>query len=137
MDFNRIDWADSNIVKMEIEFDCAKLYIFNDTLQQMLIVKFNGFIGMTNLLMWDDQIIDDAEVRKVQEDDPDPFIQMLFSRYDKDFNYGERWLNRGVLDVQIRLINDTTFHIYCQSIEVSSDSHLYFHRPCFKKGTPR
>jgi len=136
MDFYRFFWPDSDIEKIEIQFDTIILYIFNDALQRNVCVTCTGFIGITNLLMWDDQIIDDVEVRKVQEDDPDPFIQMLFSRYDKDFNYGERWLNRGVLDVQIHLINDTTFHIYCQSIEVSSDSHLYFHRPCFKKGPP-
>ncbi len=121
MEFNNIDWADSNIDRIEIEYDRAKLFVFNDTLQKQLIVKFNGFIGMTNLLIWDDQIIDYAEVHEVQDDNTTPFIQMLFATYDKDFNYGERWLNRGVLEVQIRLINHTTFSLYCQSIDITFD----------------
>ena len=33
MEFNNIDWADSNIDRIEIEYDCAKLFVFNDTLQ--------------------------------------------------------------------------------------------------------
>lgn len=124
MEFKNFFWPDSNIEKIEIQFDTIKLYIFNDALQKNVCVICTGFIGITNLLMWDDQIINDVAVREVQEDDTDPFIQMLFSKYNKNFNYGERWLNREIYDLQIRLTNHTTFHIYCQSIEVSSKERI-------------
>ena len=58
MEFNNIDWADSNIDRIEIEYDCAKLFVFNDTLQKQLIVKFNGFIGMTKKIDLREQVID-------------------------------------------------------------------------------
>lgn len=118
MNFHGIDWADSSINKIEIEYNCAKLLIFNDSLQKNLVVKCTGFIGMTNLCIWDDQIIDYAEVCTIEEDNSTAFTQMLFSTYDKNANYGERWLNHGILEVRIRLVNDTTFSIYCQSVEV-------------------
>ena len=105
MKFENIDWADSNIDKIEIEYDCAKLLIFNDTLQKNVCVSCTGFVGLTNLCMWDDQIIDDATVHQIQDDDDTPFIKTVFSAYDKDFNYGERWLNKGVLELRIKLIN--------------------------------
>ncbi len=121
MNFSSIDWADSNIERIEIEYDCAKLMVFSDALQKPLIVKFNGFIGLTNLLIWDDQIIDHAEVHEVPDNSSTPFIQMLFATYDKDFNYGERWLNKGILEVQIHLVNHTFFSLYCQSIDIAFD----------------
>ena len=31
IEFNSIDWADSDIEKIEIEYDRMKLYVFNDT----------------------------------------------------------------------------------------------------------
>ena len=119
MNFCDIDWADSDIEKIEIEYNCATLFVFNDTLQKQLIVEFNGFIGLTNLLIWDDQIIDHAEVHEIQDNNSTPFIQMLFATYDKDFNYGERWLNKGILEVQIHLVNHTFFSLYCQSIDIT------------------
>lgn len=118
MKFENIDWADSNIDKIEIEHDCAKLLIFNDTLQKNVCVICTGFVGLTNLCMWDDQIIDDATVHEIQDDDDTPFIKTVFSAYDKDLNYGERWLNKGVLELRIKLINGIAFSIYCQKIDV-------------------
>lgn len=121
MNFSSIDWADSNIERIEIEYNCAKLIVFNDALQKQLIIKFDGFIGLTNLLIWDDQIIDHAEVHEIQDNDSAPFIQLLFATYDKNFNYGERWLNKGILEVQIHLVNNTSFSLYCQSIDIIFD----------------
>ena len=118
MKFENIDWADSNIDKIEIEYDCAKLLVFNDTLQKNVCVSCTGFVGLTNLCMWDDQIIDDATVHQIQDDDDTTFIKTVFSAYDKDFNYGERWLNKGVLELRIKLINGIAFSIYCQKIDV-------------------
>ena len=121
MHFQNIDWADSEIAKIEIEYNCAKLFVYNDTLQKNVIVNFAGFIGLTNLCMWDDQIIDYAEVRELKDDDSAEFTKMLFSAYNKYTDYGERCLGDGIFEVRIRLINQITFSIYCQSIEVEDN----------------
>lgn len=118
MDFEKISWADSNIEKIEIEYDCAKLFIFNAALQMNVCVSCTGFIGLTNLCIWDDQIIGQASVERVEDDNENPFIRAVFSAYDKDFNYGERWLSRGILELRIKLLNNISFSIYCQKITV-------------------
>ena len=118
MKFENIDWADSNIEKIEIEYDCAKLLIFNDTLQKNVCVSCTGFVGLTNLCIWDDQIIDSAEILPVSDNDDSPFIREVFTAYDKEFNYGERWLNKGILELRIKLVNYISFSIYCQKIDV-------------------
>lgn len=65
MNFENMDWADSNIDNIKISYNCADLYVYNDALQKDFVVKFNGFIGLTNLCIWDDQIIDYVNVNKV------------------------------------------------------------------------
>lgn len=78
MNFKNIDWADSRIEKIVIEYNCAKLYVFNDDIRRNLCVSCTGFIGLTNLCIWDDQVIDHAEIHQIADDDNTPFIQMLF-----------------------------------------------------------
>ena len=112
MEFNNIDWADSNIEKIEIEYDSIKLYVFIDTLQRNVCVTCTGFIGLTNLCIWDDQIIDHAEIHQIADDESIPFMEMVYSAY------GERCLNNGVFDVCIKLVNNISFNIYCQKITV-------------------
>ena len=118
MEFNSIPWADSHIDKIEIEYDSIKLYILNDALQRNVCVICTGFIGLTDLCIWDDQIIDQAGMYPVDDNESIPFMEMVYSAYDKNFNYGERYLNKGVVDLRIRLINYITFHIFCQTVTV-------------------
>ena len=118
IEFNSIDWADSDIEKIEIEYDRMKLYVFNDTFQRNVCVICTGLIGLTNLCIWDDQIIDYAKAHQITDGERIPFMDMVYSAYDKNFNYGERCLNDGVLDICISLINHIPFHVYRQHITV-------------------
>ncbi len=118
IEFDNIDWADSDIERIEIEYDSIKLYVFNDALQRNVCVSCTGFIGLTNLCIWDDQIIDHAEIHQIADDESLPFMEMVYQSYDKNSNYGERCLNDGVFDLCIRLVNKTSFNIYCQKITV-------------------
>ena len=118
MNFENISWVDSDIERIEIEYNCAKLFIFNDSLQKDMCVSCTGFIGLNNLCIWDDQIIEQASIFQIKDDDNTPFIQTVFAAYDKDFNYGERWLNHGIIELRIKLVNGISFSIYCQKVDV-------------------
>ncbi len=118
MEFENTDWADSQISKITIEYVCAELHIFNDTFQQNMCVGFTGLIGLTNLCIRDDTVIDYADIRQAMPDEDTPFIKMLFSAYKKDLNCEERRLDNGIIEMRIRLINYTAFSVYCQKIEV-------------------
>ena len=118
MDFNCVDWADSDIEKITIEHDCAQLHIFCDALQKNVCVRCTGFVGLTDLCIWDDQIIDSAGLRRLTDDEEIPFVRKVFSAYDRDLNSGERRLNKGLLEMRVRLSNGITFQLYCQKVEV-------------------
>ena len=85
MEFNSIDWADSNIEKIEIEYDSIKLYVFNDALQRNVCGICTGFIGLTNLCIWDDTIVENIYVKNADQSS-DSYLQNVFSNYDKDFD---------------------------------------------------
>lgn len=117
MDFFTIDWADSNLENIYIEYDHATLAIWNDTLQKRLSVECSGFAGITNLCIWDDTIIMNASVYSVCDLDNE-FVRNLYTAYSKNTDYGGRSLNGGMLELRIELANYISFSVYCQKIEV-------------------
>lgn len=118
MNFLSIDWADSDIELINIEYDHATMVIWNDALQKRLAVECFGFAGITDLCIWDDTIIMSANVMPVC-DMENEFIQKLYTAYSKQVDYGGRFLDNGLLELKIELANHISFSIYCQSIKVS------------------
>jgi hypothetical protein len=121
MDFLCYDWADSDIENICIEYDHAKLLIFNDSCQKRLYVDCYGFAGINNLCMWDDTIILSAHVRSVFRSDND-FVRNLYATYNENQDYGGRSLKNGLLELKIELVNGIVFSMYCQKIEVTEDN---------------
>lgn len=117
MDFLAIDWADSDVEGININYDHATLIIWNDTLQKRLSVECSGFAGITSLCMWDDTVIMRADVNTVCNA-ANEFLQKLYTAYRIDADYGGRSLADGLLELSIELSNHISFSLYCQKIEV-------------------
>lgn len=117
MKFESIFWPDSQLVKIQIEYNYAGLVIWNDVLQKHLLVKCSGFAGINNLCIWDDTIILNANVYPVGDVDND-FVRNLYKAYDRDVDYGGRVLSSGLLELRIELVNYISFSVYCQKIDV-------------------
>lgn len=118
MDFMDINWADSDLENIIIEYDRATLLIWNDILQKKLSVECSGFAGITNLCIYDDTIIMCASVCPVCNSD-NAFIRNLYKAYDTDKDYGGRSLSEGLLELRFTLANYISFNIYCQKIDVT------------------
>jgi len=89
MKFESIFWPDSQLVKIQIEYNYAGLVIWNDVLQKHLLVKCSGLAGINNLCIWDDTIIENIYVKNADLSS-DSYLQNVFSNYDKDFDCGGR-----------------------------------------------
>ena len=117
MKFENIYWPDSQLIRIQIEYNQANLIIWNDALQKQILVKCFCFAGITNLCIWDDTIIMDAQVYPVYDSDNE-FVRNLYTAYSKDIDYGGRSLSCGLLELKIELVNYIAFSVYCQKIEV-------------------
>ena len=117
MKFENLYWPDSQLTTIQIEYDRANLVIWNDALQKRLSVECSGFAGITNLCIWDDTIILNANVYQVC-DPHNEFLRNLYTAYSKDKDYGGRSLSSGLLELRIELVNYIPFSVYCQKIEV-------------------
>ena len=98
MNISNINWADSDLENITIEYDHASLVIWNDTLQKRLSVECSGLAGITNLCIWDDTIIMSTSVHPVCDMDNE-FLSKLYTAYDKNKDYGGRCLGSGLLNI--------------------------------------
>ena len=116
MNFQEIDWADSYLEEVRIEYDCATLKILDDFLQKTFFIKCKGFVGITNFCIWDDTIILKAEVKPVKMDSNE-FVRTVYNAYGSEDCCG-RCLGSTLLELRIELTNYIPFSIYCKSITI-------------------
>lgn len=117
MRFESIYWPDSQLIKIQIQYDYASLLIYNDTLQKHLLVECSGLAGVTNLCIWDDMIIMKAKIYSADNTNTD-FMRNMYAAYDKYADYGGRSLSNGMQELRIELENHIVFSVYCQNIQV-------------------
>lgn len=117
MNFESYYWPDSQLIRIQIEYDHASIIVWNELLQQNLVIECCGLAGMTNLCIWDDTIIMDARLHSVC-DNGNEFVCNLYAAYDKNYNYGGRRLIDGLLELRIELANLISFSVYCQNVHV-------------------
>ena len=125
MEFMCINWADSQLENIHIEYDEAILLIWNDAFNKRLFVRCTGLVGITNLCVWDDMTIFNACVIQVDNNNDDEYLKALYKAYDKTFDYGGRKLNDGLLKLSVELTNHIRFSVYCLKIEVHEESDFY------------
>lgn len=119
MNFNEISWADMRIENINIEYDQLSLIIVDDFEKCQCCIKCRGFVGITDLCMWDDTIIFEADIIKPCIYDNE-YLKKVYETYDKDFDYGGgRILGENLLELRIMLSNHLTFSVYCQKIDVT------------------
>lgn len=118
-------WPDSQIIKIVVEFNSARIYTWNDLLKQKIVIQCNGLVGMTNLCVWDDTIIKQMHACPVNMQE-DLFIQTVLSKYLANYDYGGRSLGNGISELRIILTNDIPFSVYCQEILVKEENEGVF-----------
>ncbi len=123
MKFSDFFWPDSDLEKVEIEYDVARLTIWNNASGCRAIVKCEKLAGITNLCVWDDTTILETKClpldhRRLSEASGDAFLQSLVEAYDGVPSFGGKNLEDGIVVLRFLLTNHIWFSVYCQSVEV-------------------
>ncbi|MCI6728998.1 MAG: hypothetical protein MR473_02305 [Clostridiales bacterium] len=123
MKFNDFFWPDSDLEQVLIYYNVAELTIWNSALGRRVIVRCEGLAGITDLCIWDDQIILDVDFRYISGADvftsQDTFLQKLCKAYPYDSPWDEKKLEDGIVLLRFLLTNHVWFSIYCQSVDVA------------------
>ena len=130
MNINEIDWADSQIKKIIVEYDNCNILIETDSTlietdstnskTSNYIITCSLLVGLTDLCICDDNILDDI---LVSDANPamDDYLKNVFKHYDPNFDYelgGGRLLN-NIIILSLNIINGIPAKIYCKKITVS------------------
>ena len=69
IDYNSIFWGDSTLERITIEQDIVKIVIFNDVLQRDISCYCTDCIGISQVLTWDEVIIENVFINNINVDD--------------------------------------------------------------------
>ncbi len=122
MVFSDFFWPDSELEKMEVEYDSATLVFWNDAASCRVIVKCNQLAGLTDLCIWEDMTISESRVDKIKFEDfkntEDRFLRLIYIAHDGIPYYGGKSLSDGITRLGFKLTNGIWFYIYCQKVDV-------------------
>ena len=112
-DFCNYDFHDAVIEKIEINSNKTILHIDADGRKVRIIC--NDTAGVTDICMWEDDIIFDVNISHVKGV-LNPFLQNIRKAHGSDSPICE-----GLLDLAVELTNNIVFHIYCYGVDVETE----------------
>ncbi len=119
MNINQINFADASLKKIEIEYNKIILKILLDN-DQKIEIECNNIVGMDNLCLWDENILESIKVFPASKDNA--FIKKIMQNYDNDALYDNgKSLKNEIYDIQIKFnfLADLVAHIYCQDYTIN------------------
>ena len=116
--FHKYCWHDADIEKIEISSNQIIIMINHDDYENSVKILCNQVVGLTDLCMWEDTIINDATLEYVKGELP-PFLQKIKDAHPLNGEfYDNQPIKSNLLCLSITLVNDIVFNIYCYSVEI-------------------
>lgn len=116
--FFKYCWHDGDIDRIEISSNQISIVILHDDYDSPITIMCHEVVGLTNLCMWEDTIINNATLESVGGN-LSPFLQEVKSTHQI---VGEVYNNPPIRDdllcLSIELVNDIVFKIYCYDVEI-------------------
>ena len=115
-DFFKYCWHDGVIEKIEISSNSMSIIIQLYDYEKPIKLLCNDVVGLTNLCMWEDTIIYDANLEYINVELP-PFLQEVKDAHplNSEF-YDNQPIRNNLLCLSITLVNDIVFNIYCYNV---------------------
>ena len=117
-DFFKYCLHDGDIEKIEISSNSISIIIQHDDYEKSIKILCNDVVGLTNLCMWEDTIINNATLEYVNGE-LSPFLQEVKDAHPLNGEfYDNQPIKNKLLCLSIALVNDIVFNIYCYSVEI-------------------
>ena len=117
-DFFKYCWHDADVEKIEISSNSMSIIIQLYDYEKPIKLLCNDVVGLTNLCMWEDTIIYDANLEYINGELP-PFLQEVKDAHplNSEF-YDNQPIRNNLLCLSIKLVNDIVFNIYCYNVDI-------------------
>ncbi len=116
MTFDEICLPDMSLESIHIEYDKAVITTYDYEYKYGYIITCTGLAGVTDLNVWDENIIINASLKPVGLEDE--FVKQCSDIYGWDYDTGiNRKLSNGMLLLSIELANYVKLKVYCQKVE--------------------
>lgn len=115
--YNECFWGDSTLEKIEIEmeYNIIVFTILNDALQKHIKIKCFQCVGMTQLIIWDENIIENVFFKEISSEQHQILtpIKQLYGANSYD---AEKRIEGQFFELRILLINELSFSVICKNV---------------------
>lgn len=119
INYDDIFWGDSTLEKIEICYDRIVMSVYNDILHKMIFIKCTHCVGITELLTWDENIIDNIFLNRCKNENH--ILKKAYELYGDEAYDSEKNLIGDFVNLKVVLINNDEFCIICKSVDFSDD----------------
>ena len=114
--YDEIFWGDSTIEEIDIKYDELTMSIFNDVQQKKINVICSKCIGISEMFIWDEVIIENIFIEEVVLSEH-PMWKKIYELYGTGSYDSEKDILKSFYELKVVLINDLEFKVLCQGIE--------------------
>lgn len=113
LDIQKIDWADSMMESVLVQYDTITIQIKHDDYSEPLLLACTQCAGMTQLVTWDEAILESITIEQVDKAHCGVLVQAE-QAYQGDLSYLEKSFADVFWQIRIDLIDHTWFDIICK-----------------------
>lgn len=114
---NELLWGDSTLEQVIVEYDKIIVKVFNDIIEKIVCIECLNCIGMTNMYIWDDTIIDSITLNEIAPQGHEIW-KKIYEVYGEESYDSNKNLMNTFYELKIRIINDFEFSIICQEVNI-------------------
>ena len=115
INFNEILWEDSRLEKIEIVNDKISILIYNDVKQKEIYIDCLQCVGMTEIIIWDETIIDFIDLKEISISD-NYLVNKMINTYGKYSPNYDKQLSDNLYKLKVIFIDNTYFEVVCNKI---------------------
>ena len=114
--YNEIFWGDSTLEEIVIKYDKLTISVFNDVLQKKIDIICSKCIGISEMFIWDEVIVENIFIKEVVSWEH-PMWKKTYGLYGAESFNSEKDILKPFYELEVVLINDLGFKVLCQGIE--------------------
>ena len=123
---NNANWHDFSFEKLELDYDEAKIEVSEDEIDSLVEIVASGYIGLSCLAHWDENIIRDINVEKGSKL-TEKSLSMIRENYGNILRDGGGYkkIDGDWYELEIEFIDNNKLVIICQQLSINIKTGMF------------